>query len=392
VVGGLLGSAVGPIAGALSDKNILSAIGTAWNTAGSMGHLGLVLGGATALAGAFVISSKVGNLLTGDHGSNKAINWKNPATVIAGTTLVTAGLAAGAVGGIILGGGGAAAGTLISGLVHSGFHAAALTGLGTHALIGGTAGAIVAGGVGLAGGTSLTSGLARHVIDPVTAKIKNGSIDLSSVKAKATALLADSDKPPTRELTKDFSDRSKDWTMANQSTVLAWKRQEVGPQGPAADTIANYKRAQDLKNTIDNQITQVRAFEKQSVNLGHLPGQVILSGVGGFQDARLVVDPSGQVKEFRATDAQSKHILYLENNGQETAYGEHFAEGFVTRNNGDHEWKEYLPSSVDFEVVKSSSADQTSIYNRVSEPDLHRGKGMCDMRFRGHHAEQFRGA
>jgi hypothetical protein len=168
VVGGLLGGAMGPVTGALSSSGMGGAITAAWHTAGTMGHLGLVIGGATALAGAFAISSKVGSVFTHDKANHAAINWKNPVNMAVGTVLVTGGLAAGAVGGLALFGGAAAATTAVSGLIHSGFHAAALNGTAHNAFLYGGIGGATAGIVGFAGAKSLTEGFARHVVDPAT--------------------------------------------------------------------------------------------------------------------------------------------------------------------------------------------------------------------------------
>lgn len=168
VVGGLLGGAIGPITGSLTSNGMWGAISSAWSTAGTVGQIGLALGGATALAGSFALSSKIGSVFVKDNEPKAPINWKNPVNAIGGTVLLTAGIAAGTVGGLALAGGAAAAGTLVNGLIHHGFTAAAMSGLGHNALVAAGVGGAVGGLVGMTGGASLTTGAARHVVDPAT--------------------------------------------------------------------------------------------------------------------------------------------------------------------------------------------------------------------------------
>lgn len=168
VVGGLLGGAMGPVAGALTDHGVMSAIGTAWHSAGTMGHVGVVLGTATALAGAFSVSSAIGSIGMHDSKPKAHANLANPVTFAAGTVLLTAGIAAGAVGGLALAGGAAAAGTVVNGLIHHGFTAAALAGVGHNAVLAGALGGGTAAVVGGAGGAKLTLAAARNIVDPAT--------------------------------------------------------------------------------------------------------------------------------------------------------------------------------------------------------------------------------
>lgn len=168
LVGGVLGGALGPVTSAMTSSGLGSAMSAAWHSAGSVGHAGLFLGGATALVGAFSLSNSLGKLITHEHASTTPIKWANPATIAVGTTLLTAGISAGAVGGLALAGGAAGAATIASGLIQNGFTAAALSGLGHNALTYGLAGAVTAGTVGVFGAAALTKGIARHVIDPAS--------------------------------------------------------------------------------------------------------------------------------------------------------------------------------------------------------------------------------
>jgi hypothetical protein len=159
---------------------IASGLSSAWAGAGTMGQIGITIGTATALAGSLAIGAKVGKAagrlcgLPKEQETAKPINWKNWGTVGLGTTLMTTGVAGGIVGGIALAGGAAAAGSVLSGLLHSGFHAAALSGMGESALVAGAIGGVVSGVVGATGGAALTKMAARHVIDPLSTALNRG--------------------------------------------------------------------------------------------------------------------------------------------------------------------------------------------------------------------------
>jgi hypothetical protein len=120
----------------------------------------------------------VGNLATRAFGGAKEsqpakpIDWKNWGNLTTGTVLLTSGIAAGVVGGVVLGGGAAAAGSILHGLVSHGFNAAALSGAGSAALVTGAVAAPIAGFVGAKGGATLTKFAARNIIDPATHAVK----------------------------------------------------------------------------------------------------------------------------------------------------------------------------------------------------------------------------
>jgi hypothetical protein len=202
ILGGLVGAGVAPLTGALAHGGFVSGLAAAWNTLGGMGKAGMVLGTLTGVAGSLAIGQGAGNLVgkvfgaPKDDGSKHRVNWKNPVNATIGTTLLTVGLAGGALGGVALVGGTAAAGTLVKGLIQHGFSGAALEGVGSAGMLAGGIGAAIAGFGGACGGAKLTRMAATYAVDPLTNVVTN-AIHPKKDEHKKPELIAVSDGPIT---------------------------------------------------------------------------------------------------------------------------------------------------------------------------------------------------
>jgi hypothetical protein len=197
ILGGLVGAGIAPLTGALAQGGFVSGLAAAWNTLGGMGKAGMILGTLTGVAGSLAIGQGAGNLVGKVFGApkddpNKRVNWKNPVNAAVGTTLLTVGLAGGALGGVALIGGTAAAGSLVKGLFQHGFTGAALEGVGSAGMLAGGIGAAIAGFGGACGGAKLARMSANYVVDPLA-----NAVFPKKEAAKKPELIAVSDGPVT---------------------------------------------------------------------------------------------------------------------------------------------------------------------------------------------------
>lgn len=307
IVGSLAGGALGPVLGAVQGHGVLSALGQAWSSAGSVGHAGAVLGGALALAGSAAAASKLGNAtghllgIPKNASAGAHINWKNPVNTAVGTVLMTTGIASGTVGGMALVGGATAAGTILDGLVHNGFSAAALSGVGHNALIGGGIGAIVAGTIGTMGAMAATKLISRNLIDPAANHKSEGTAAVGKFKAlfaKMPGERKDAPTPLTSSLSKQalsMNARTSDWTdsangMATYLSSIAAEPTASSTEKTLAQVTLNATRGMGVVS----QVT-ARKIALQTLNQGMNPnpdaslaraGADIATGIQDWSDSQ----------------------------------------------------------------------------------------------------------
>lgn len=159
VVGSLLGIGFGPAVASIASEGALGFLSTSWQTAGLAARAGMFVGGASGLIGGWKMGTGIGHGLGRILGAEKnedsdPVRMKG-ARGVYGSVIAGGGLAAGAVGGGILGGSVAASGSLIKGLAGQGFQWSAMSGMGSAAAIGGIAGLATFGILGGLGGYTI---------------------------------------------------------------------------------------------------------------------------------------------------------------------------------------------------------------------------------------------